>query len=129
MFISLSRARFPFDCLNPIGYTIAYVLQCVFSWFCCFVISSCIACFGIVAFLLGLAVTKDLIKILYASQKAIRTKRNRLKGVKKFYRFIEFHSTAKQLRLPNSFGQWSQTTFNVLFIPGLFLFSWMCFNS
>lgn len=99
MLALLPRDRLPFDFKSPVGYTVACALECVMCWT-QFMISSCLASAGIVAFLLGLAVTKDLTNALCIIQKNIKIKRNRLKGVIKLYRFIELHSSVKEL----SFG-------------------------
>lgn len=96
-----SCRRFPFDCMNPFGYTVAYALECIQGWFICFVISSCVACLGLAAFLLGIAGTKDLEIVLGMIQNNIKTKRNRTDAVKYLYQFIVLHSTIKQLSVKN----------------------------
>lgn len=93
---AFNRKRFPFDWKNPIGYTAAYGIECAMGGQ-EFLLSSCLACLGVVAFLLGMAMTKDLRNILFTIQKNNKAKRNRSHGVKKLYQFIEFHSIPKQL--------------------------------
>lgn len=70
---------------------------------------------GSVAFLLGLAATKDLRNILCAAKKSITIKRNRLEGVKKLYQFIEFHSTVKELSLEINYFSFIVLKFNLSF--------------
>lgn len=100
-FALLLCKRFPFDLKRPIGYSFAYAVQC-FIMYGNFLLSSCLACSGIVAFLVGITITKDLKNILCIIQKNIKIRKNRSHGVKKLYQFIEFHSTTRQLSIDNS---------------------------
>lgn len=105
--MALFSFRFPFDCKNPVGYTVGYAIECTTYWSTFFWISSCVACLGIVAFLLALA--KDLTNVLRSIQKNIKTKNNRLNAIKQLHKFIQFHSTIKEFSLEINFGFYSKS--------------------
>lgn len=92
-------------------------------------ITSCLASAGCVAFLIGLAVTKDLTNALCIIQKNIKTKRTRLEGVIKLHQFIEFHSSVKELSARiNWFGFHSKSELTFSVSLEQLAISWMYFN-
>lgn len=84
--------RFPFDLKNPIGYTLALILQYIMLM-CMLYSVACLLSIGFGAYVLIITVTED-IKI---NMTTIHTEETHLKIVGQFLDTIEIHSSAKQL--------------------------------
>lgn len=97
-FISFSRnfLRFPFDSKTPIGFFVAFILQCIVLWhtffFCVILVS-----FGINSFIFCISHLDMDISVIHHINEMAKLKKNRLAAVNEFTYFIELQSAAKQL--------------------------------
>lgn len=94
--ISFLFLRFPFDSNTPIGFFVAFILQCIVLWhtffFCVILVS-----FGVSSFLFCISHLDMDISVIHHINEMAKVKKNRLAAVNEFAYFIEFQSAAKQL--------------------------------
>lgn len=88
--------RFPFDTNNPIGYALAAYFQ-HFAFKCMMSFVAAVLLVLIAIFFIAMALTDDIKNDLRLWNDCAKLKKNRLRAVKRLSKFIEFHSTARQL--------------------------------
>lgn len=88
--------RFPFDVKNPIGYTMAVILEYLLA-FNVDLFAMCIMVIAIGSSVTLISVTQDLNVSLKNLDKSAMMKDSPLEIVQQFNEFIRFHSNAKQL--------------------------------
>lgn len=95
--------RFPFNPKTPIGFFVAFILQCIVLWH-AFIFCTIMASFGINAFIFGIATTKLLKHALDHTNKSGKIEKNRLSAAKELTEFVELQSSAKQLSFFKKFN-------------------------
>lgn len=101
-FIFSINQRFPFDTKNPVGFSVAIVIQYIQS-ICSMVATDCftVCVFGTSALIFPL--TKDMKNDLEAININAKRKRTRSKIVSQFAQFVQFHAKLIQLSQIDTF--------------------------
>lgn len=91
--------RFPFDTKQPLGYSVASILQFLFTS-CIFTITAVCVAVGLGTFLLAISLTKDIQNDFILINKNAKSKRKRGHALKQLSELIQYHASAKQLSEP-----------------------------
>lgn len=96
LFFSRNNSRFPFDTQQPIGYVLAVILQ-FFMLRYILLFSASLLSMVVGFFFMTISLTKDIENELRLINDCAKIKNHRSKAMKQLCKFIEFHSTLKQL--------------------------------
>lgn len=115
--------RIPFEFKTPFGFLMAFSLQ-YGSIYCIFHISVCISCFLIGSCWMFETFAKEIKREWNSMKKLGKSKKNQVEFKNRIHRYIEFHSTAKQLSLIFEFILQALSAFLVF----SFVLSFMCID-
>lgn len=91
--------RFPFDTKQPLAYSVASILQFLFTACISTITAVCVAV-GLGTFLLAISLTKDIQNDFILINKNAKSKRKRGHALKQLSELIQYHASAKQLSEP-----------------------------
>lgn len=94
---SFTSKRFPFDWTNPIGYLIVIIIEYVICGYEFFIVAFTLA-LGIGVFWFGIAVIKELKRIIHSMNNKTKANKSQLNELKVlFSEYIHTHAAIKQL--------------------------------